>query len=199
MPTSKTLQQLPMHKTHIIHTLHTAREYLCKQNDNVCSDEWADFNTCHILELNDFWKWPASLGKHQAHYGGLAIHTAHVCSIADAMVYELIDVRRDLVFTACLWHDIAKLHDYAIEVDDQGNYSWSDTEFRKMERHLVRSYADFRAAAKDAELNEADVDFVAHLILAHHGRKEWGSPVEPQCAEAWAVHAADMMSGRFLS
>jgi len=188
-----------MHKTHYINTLHDARDYLRKQNDNLCMDEWADFNTLHILDNMDFWKWPASLSKHQACFGGLAIHTAHVCSIADAIVVDLENVRRDLVFTACLWHDIAKIRDYAIEVDDQGNYSWSDTPFRQMERHLVRSYADFRAAAKDASLCAEDVDFVAHLMLAHHGRKEWGSPVEPQCAEAWAVHAADMMSGRFLA
>ena len=188
-----------MHKTHHINTLHDARDYLRKQNDNVCMDEWADFNTLHILDNMDFWKWPASLVKHQAHYGGLAIHTAHVCSLADAMVVELEDTRRDLVFTACLWHDIAKIYDYDIIVDEQGNYEWVESQFKKMERHLVRSYADFRSAAKDARLCPEDVDFVAHMMLAHHGRREWGSPVEPQCAEAWAVHAADMMSGRFLA
>jgi 3'-5' exoribonuclease len=33
-------------------------------------------------------------------------------------------------------------------------------------------------------------------MLAHHGRKEWGSPVEPATNEAWILHAADMMSSR---
>lgn len=188
-----------MHRVHHINNLHDARVYLHKQNNAVCTDEWSEFNTKHILDKLDFWKWPASLSKHQAYFGGLAVHTAQVCSIADSIVVDLVDIRRDLVFTACLWHDVAKIYDYAIEVDEGGNYSWSEAPFHKMERHLVRSYADFRTAAKEGNLNPEDVDFVAHLMLAHHGRKEWGSPVEPQCAEAWAVHAADMMSGRFLA
>ena len=134
-----------MLNAHQISTLHDARTYLCKQNDNVCTDEWADFNTVHILDNDNFWKWPASLGKHQPYFGGLAVHTAHVCSIADSIVHEIENARRDLVFTACLWHDIAKIYDYDIEVDDQGNYSWRESTFRKMERHLVRSYEIGRA------------------------------------------------------
>ena len=43
---------------------------------------------------------------------------------------------------------------------------------------------------------------VAHAIAAHHGRKEWGSPVTPQCRVAVVLHQADMHSvfedcGRF--
>lgn len=179
--------------------IHAARTFLHQQNRKLCMDAWHEFNLKHILENDNFWKWPASLSKHQAHYGGLALHTAQVCAVADSIVVNIVDSRRDLVFTACLWHDIAKLLDYEIEVDDQGNYEWRESKFKQMERHLVRSYADFRAAAQEANLDTNDVDFVAHLMLAHHGRREWGSPVEPQCAEAWAVHAADMLSGRFLS
>jgi 3'-5' exoribonuclease len=37
-------------------------------------------------------------------------------------------------------------------------------------------------------------DTVAHAILAHHGRHEWGSPVAPATPEATVIHFADMLS-----
>lgn len=187
---------LSMHK---ISNLSSAREFLHQLNKEACSDKWADFNSEHIFENDLFWKYPASLKRHHNGFGGLAVHTAQVCSIAYAIVLELRETRSDLVFTACLWHDIAKTQEYAMDIDSQGNYSWTSTAFKDMERHLARSYSDFRCAAKEAKLDELDVDFVSHLMLAHHGRLDWGSPVEPQCAEAWAVHAADMMSCNFLT
>ena len=42
-----------------------------------------------------------------------------------------------------------------------------------------------------------DIDYIGHIMLSHHGRKEWGSPVLPGTTEAWAVHCADMMSAQY--
>jgi 3'-5' exoribonuclease len=38
---------------------------------------------------------------------------------------------------------------------------------------------------------------VIHCILSHHGRKDWGSPVEPATLEALVLHQADMLSAKF--
>ena len=35
-----------------------------------------------------------------------------------------------------------------------------------------------------------------HAVIAHHGRKEWGSPQEPKTKEAWTVNLIDMLSSR---
>ena len=35
-----------------------------------------------------------------------------------------------------------------------------------------------------------------HIVLAHHGRKEWGSPVEPMMPEALLVHHADDLDAK---
>ena len=40
------------------------------------------------------------------------------------------------------------------------------------------------------------VNQVGHCILAHHGHKEWGSPVEPITTEARILHFADDLSAR---
>jgi 3'-5' exoribonuclease len=35
-----------------------------------------------------------------------------------------------------------------------------------------------------------------HMILSHHGLKEWGAVEEPHTVEAMALHYADLMSAR---
>jgi 3'-5' exoribonuclease len=37
------------------------------------------------------------------------------------------------------------------------------------------------------------VRLLRHIILAHHGTLEFGSPVTPQCIEAYIVHYADAL------
>jgi 3'-5' exoribonuclease len=39
---------------------------------------------------------------------------------------------------------------------------------------------------------------VTHILLAHHGQRDWGSPVTPKTAEAWLLHSADMLSAQPL-
>ena len=35
-----------------------------------------------------------------------------------------------------------------------------------------------------------------HMLLSHHGQKEWGSPEVPKTAEAFALFHADLLSAR---
>src|SRR6202008_2041937 len=35
-----------------------------------------------------------------------------------------------------------------------------------------------------------------HLVIAHHGEKEFGSPVEPKTPEAWALHLVDNLDAK---
>ena len=51
----------------------------------------------------------------------------------------------------------------------------------------IKDIADFPA---DLEME------LLHLILAHHGQKEWGSPEIPRTFAAYALHHADLVSAR---
>ena len=35
-----------------------------------------------------------------------------------------------------------------------------------------------------------------HLVIAHHGEREFGSPVEPKTPEAWALHLIDNLDAK---
>jgi 3'-5' exoribonuclease len=42
-------------------------------------------------------------------------------------------------------------------------------------------------------LSSQRLSFLQHLILSHHGKLEWGSPLEPCTLEAVLLHESDML------
>jgi 3'-5' exoribonuclease len=73
------------------------------------------------------------------------------------------------------------------------------TSYRNLVRHVAGSHAEFvRRMEKHRHMfSEERYMNIEHTILAHHGRKECGSPIEPQTVEAYILHYADMYSVKF--
>ena len=165
-----------------------------------------------ILDTPEFLTCPASLSFHHAYEGGLLAHTVEVCDIAlyNAAPFREGQVNYDILLTAALWHDYAKIKEYVlIELPknlggqrflDHGtdpSAVWVSTDYTKCIHHIQGSAIEFTVAAREQGVNESVVEQVQHCILAHHGRKEWGSPVEPQTLEALILHQADMLSAHY--
>lgn len=170
---------------------------------------------CEVLLKDErFFICPAAIYKHQAYEGGLCEHTMQVMDIALYMAksttmlgyyYMLGDDRYtrslDVIVAAVLWHDYGKIFDYrkkALEDQLSGEPNYGYERHRWTVRHLTRSYAEFLAAAQEAGVDEDLTEEVCHCILAHHGRNDWGSPVEPLSPEASMIHYADCMSAFYL-
>lgn len=117
--------------------------------------------------------------KHHVYVGGLLVHTAEVMQYCRA-----ISNNEDLI-TAVIFHDCAKIFDY----DEHGQ----KTPYRNLIRHVAGSFGIFSEMLR-GEIPEARFNNIGHGILAHHGRKEWGSPVEPQTELALILHQADLWS-----
>lgn len=130
------------------------------------------------------WMCPGSIDKHHAYEGGLIRHTYEVLRGAVAMA-DVHGANVGVVAEAALWHDAGKLECYGRGADGE----WVKTHKYHALGHVSISHARYvEAVGRDWE--------VEHAILAHHGRREWRSPVEPQTLEAWIVHWADMASAR---
>jgi 3'-5' exoribonuclease len=173
-----------------------------------------------VLEvLNDhlFWQAPGSSKWHHDYLGGLAHHTAEVVDNCVTLMGAMPFVERDTVLVAAFFHDWMKTHEYEYELEtfcpecpcdpslhgDQSQMqqrikqgSIKRSEWGKRISHVVGSVLAFhdvvRAVDGDPEFRER----VTHVMLAHHGRHEWRSPVEPCTPEAWILHAADMLSAK---
>jgi 3'-5' exoribonuclease len=131
-------------------------------------------------------------GGHHAALGGLLQHTVEVGTIARTIA-RACGADRDLVIAGALLHDIGKLETYNWE--SGFNY----TRAHHLAGHVVLGALMFErrfAAAAEPPCTELERDLLRHLILSHHGRLEFGSPVAPLTLEAEVLHWADHASAR---
>ena len=151
-----------------------------------------------VLQNNQFFYWSGAGKPHQHHYGdyGLITHTAEVIALclSNNAYFEKQgkSVNNAALFLAALFHDIGKTWDYA-KVDGV----WGSTDHKYKIYHVSRSgIVWMQAVSVFGDKYQSIADDVYHAILAHHGRREWGSPVEPVNRLAWLVHLCDNMSAR---
>ena len=142
-----------------------------------------------VLDDPLFLEAPGGREHHHNFRGGLLVHTFEVMRNVMKMTYGSPS---SALVTAVIWHDYMKVREYSF--DKEGKVI--DAPYRKMIGHVAGSAMKFHYAASQLGMPESFIDCVEHLLLSHHGRKEWGSPVEPATGEAFILHAADMMSSR---
>lgn len=168
-----------------------------------------------LLTYDKFMTWPASLSFHHAYEGGLLAHTVEVCDLARGITRGSVNSRLqgvdlDILLTAALFHDLMKIDEYDLierpknlegqrflNHGDDPSAVWITTDYQKQIGHINGSAAQFIFSATEHGVPRATIDAVTHCILAHHGRREWGSPVEPQTLEAMILHQADLLSAKF--
>lgn len=154
-----------------------------------------------------FYRTPAALRHHHAYTGGLAVHTKEVLDYGLAIGAQFPGFNRDVFITAALWHDYAKTVEYVAQtVEEQeelgGFTTYSEEWFRSglpeaTQGHILTGAQWCYYHARQHGVLASDRDAVIHCVLSHHGRKEWGSPVEPATLEATILHSADMLSAKF--
>jgi len=149
-----------------------------------------------------FLYWSGSSDPKYHHYGefGLILHTTEVCDNTLALInandtlYNAQPRDYKVGLIAAAFHDYGKLFDYVKNAEGE----WVGTTHKKMVYHITRSALFFSEMAKKHRLDPTLEEDVLHCILAHHGQRAWGSPVEPVTRVAMAVHLADMASARFF-
>jgi 3'-5' exoribonuclease len=138
---------------------------------------------------------PAAKRYHQAYRHGLLEHSLTVAEAVSATSATFPGIDRDVAVTGALLHDIGKLEAYtsdplAIDMTDLG----------KLQGEIPLGYYRIRRAIEDLPgFPDRLAAAVLHIILAHHGTLEHGSPVVPATREATLVHMIDNLGGRLGS
>lgn len=123
---------------------------------------------------------------HHGFVGGLLEHTLSVTKLCDYYcgVYPIL--KRDLLLTAAMCHDIGKTRE--ISAFPENDY----TDDGQLLGHIVMgSQMVGERAAKIEGFPHGLLAEVQHCILAHHGKYEYGSPKIPAIIEALALNYAD--------
>jgi 3'-5' exoribonuclease len=136
---------------------------------------------------------PGSVRGHHAKLGGLLLHVFEVTSIA-RQTAKTMGANVDLVVAGALLHDVGKVEAYSI---DGG--SFDHTPCGLLLGHVVLGSLMLErrlAMLGQAVCTEGQLLDLQHMILSHHGKLEFGSPVEPMTTEAEIVHWADEASAK---
>lgn len=123
---------------------------------------------------------------HHGFVGGLLEHTLGVTKLCDYYCSAYPVLKRDLLLTAAMCHDIGKTRE--ISAFPENDYT---DEGQLLGHIVIGSQMVAEHAAKIADFPSGLLVEVQHCILAHHGKYEFGSPKIPALIEALALNYAD--------
>ncbi len=145
------------------------------------------------MKKEDYFLYPAAVRNHHNYPGGLAWHTLSMARLGKliAKQYEWLD--EDLLIAGILLHDLAKTEEYSAavlpEYTPKGNLIGHIS--------MVSNLIDRVAVALEVEESE-EVMLLKHMVLSHHGKKEFGSPVLPMTPEAEVLTLLDNLDSRLF-
>lgn len=134
-----------------------------------------------------FYSFPAAKTVHHAMKGGLAFHTLSILRLAKAVAKQYPIIDESLLLAGAILHDLGK----TIELSGPAATEYTVT--GNLIGHIVLVDEEIVKAAENLGIDQNSEDFLMlrHMILAHHGLQEYGSPVRPQLLEAEVLHQLD--------
>ena len=135
---------------------------------------------------------PAARTIHHNYVGGLLEHTLEMIAVCRTMVGLYPQIRADLLLTGAILHDIGKIEEYR-----QDSISFDFTDRGKLVGHISigKEMLNSRLAALPDFPEDLKLE-LEHMMLTHHGKREWGSPEVPKTIHAFALYHADLVSAR---
>jgi len=134
--------------------------------------------------------YPAASRNHHEFVSGLAYHTMSMLKMADAIAKIHTTLNTDYLYSGILLHDLGKIIELSGPVVPE--YTLSG----KLLGHISISQAMIAAKAKELKLEDESVIILQHLILSHHGKLEYGSPMLPIIKEAEVIYLIDNLDAR---
>jgi 3'-5' exoribonuclease len=144
----------------------------------------------------------AARNYHHARRGGLVEHTAQMMRAAEAVAAVYPQLNRDLLLAGVLFHDCGKLWENVLP---ENGFTMPYSETGELLGHIpvgielvnalwrkldLAPWAGLDPASEEVRLH------LLHLIAAHHGEKQFGSPVDPKTPEAFALHYIDNLDAK---
>jgi 3'-5' exoribonuclease len=134
---------------------------------------------------------PAAKGMHHARIGGLLEHSVNCLRIARGLA-EIYPVDRDLLLFGAIFHDVGKVRELSWGT---GGFAYT-TEGRLLGHVVLGERLVSGYIAMLPGFPEELALRISHLLVAHQGETEYGSPERPKTLEALLVHLTDNLDAR---
>lgn len=141
-----------------------------------------------------FFTYPAAKRNHHAFQGGLAYHTLSILRLAHSVVKQYPTLDAPLLYAGAILHDLGKV------IELSGPVSTQYTVEGNLLGHISIVDGEIVSACNELkfDLNNENVVLLRHMILAHHGLLEYGSPVRPRLLEAEVLHQLDELDASIM-
>jgi 3'-5' exoribonuclease len=138
-----------------------------------------------------FKKAPAAKKMHHAYIGGLLEHTLSMVLLADRIAGHYSGLDRDLLIAGAVLHDIGKVDEFEyssrIEYSDEG----------RLISHIVIAIQMLEEKLREIDAYPRErANLLKHMIISHHGAREFGSPEPPKTIEAVLLHFIDEIDSK---
>lgn len=143
----------------------------------------------HLLTKyqKEYFEAPAAKRFHHAFHGGLAFHTLSMLRLAKTVANQYENINKSLLYAGVIIHDLGKV------LELTGPVSTEYTLEGNLIGHIVLVDEEISKACATLKIDERieDVLLLKHMVLAHHGKMEFGSPVQPKLREAEILYHLD--------
>jgi 3'-5' exoribonuclease len=136
---------------------------------------------------------PAAKSIHHAFIGGEMMHVYNMVRVAKQLIPIYPIVNEDLLFAGIICHDMCKEKEYSMS--PVGLLTGTGLP-GKMSNHLQMGAEQVAIAGEAVGAPQEKIELLKHLILSHHEKPEWGSPVGPAVAEAWMLCLIDNLDAK---
>lgn len=139
----------------------------------------------------EFFEYPAAAKIHHSFLGGLATHVSGMVQTGEAICKLYPQLDHDLLISGILIHDIGKITELS------GPVTTEYTLEGKLIGHISIMHAKLTETIN--QLGYGDMEealLLRHMVLAHHGHYEYGSPVLPMTQEAEVLYLIDNLDAR---
>jgi 3'-5' exoribonuclease len=147
---------------------------------------WADAEMVRLFKTA-----PAAKKMHHAYIGGLLEHTLSMAILVDRLAGHYTGVDRDLLLTGAILHDIGKIREFEFS-----SYIDYTSEGRLLSHIVIGLQIIDEKMKLIKDFPEEQAVLLKHLVVSHHGVKEFGSPELPKTIEAVLLNHIDEIDSK---
>ena len=134
-------------------------------------------------------EYPAATSVHHAYPGGLLNHTYQMLHMLDGLYPCLpYEIKVERCILAIIFHDYGKVYEYNRQGDTQPDMY--------LLGHIYIGAHKLQNVLEQQQIDQGEIKRIIHCVLAHHGQREFGSPVLPCTQEASIVSYLDNISAK---